>query len=71
MEEAWDMNSDHSPILLTLSNSIIQNEITPRMVNKFTDWKSFENYNFIHINLSVPLRSQELDNETGSFVKVV
>lgn len=42
IEEAWDMNSDHSSILLMLSDTIIQKETLPSLVNKNTDWGAFK-----------------------------
>lgn len=41
MEEGWDMNSDHSPIILTFCENIIRKENNPILVNKMTDWISF------------------------------
>lgn len=59
IEEAWDMDSDHSPILLTLSDSVIQKENPPSLTNKRTDWESFKIQLEEQINLSVPIRSEE------------
>lgn len=59
IEEAWDMNSDHSPILLTTSEEIIQKETPPRLVNRRTDWDSFRIELEASINLSVPLKTKE------------
>lgn len=70
IDEAWDMNSDHSPILLTLSDTVIQKENPPRLVNKMTDWQSFKLKLEECIDLAVPLRTAEqLDKETELFVK--
>lgn len=64
VDEAWDMNSDHSPILLTLSDTIIQKENAPRLTNRLTDWQSFRVNLENAINLSVSLRTTEqLDEE--------
>jgi endonuclease/exonuclease/phosphatase family metal-dependent hydrolase len=41
IEESHDLNSDHSPINLTLSDNIIQKEHNPVLVNRRTDWESF------------------------------
>lgn len=69
IEEAWDMNSDHSPILLTLSDTIIHKENTPRLTNRRTDWQSFRLDLEIAINLTAPMRSTEqLDEEVELFV---
>lgn len=69
VDEAWDMNSDHSPILLTLSDTIIHKENAPRLINRLTDWQSFRLDLENAINLSVPLRTEEqLDEEVELFV---
>jgi hypothetical protein len=41
IEESHDLNSDHTPILLTLSENIIQKESNTVLVNRCTDWESF------------------------------
>jgi len=69
IEESHDLNSDHSPILLTLSESIIQKENNPVLVNRHTDWKSFRQSLEDKINLIVPLRNEEqLDREVEKFL---
>ena len=42
IEESHDLNSDHTPIHLTLSENIIQKENNPVLVNRRTDWESLE-----------------------------
>jgi hypothetical protein len=70
VEEAWDLNSDHSPILLTLSDSIIKKEKTPALFNRLTDWQSFQIDLEKSVNLSVPLRTKEqIDEEVELLVK--
>lgn len=72
IEEGYDMNSDHSPTILTLSESIIEKEDTPRLVNKHTDWESFKIDLNDEIDLNVPLRnSEQLDLEVDMFVKAI
>ena len=53
------MNSDHTPIHLTLSENIIQKENNPVLVNRRTDWESFRQSLEEKINLMVPLRNEE------------
>lgn len=46
VEQVYDMNFEHNPILLTLSYSIIQNEPEPRLINKLQiNRKKTSNYN--------------------------
>jgi predicted house-cleaning noncanonical NTP pyrophosphatase (MazG superfamily) len=69
IEESHDLNSDHSPILLTLSENIIQKENNPVLVNKRTDCESFRQSLEEKINLMVPLRNEEqLDREVEKFL---
>lgn len=70
IEEGWDMNSDHSPIILTLSENVIKRENNPTLVNRLTDWESFKQTLEEKIDLSVPLRNeQQLDKEVEIFIK--
>ena len=43
VEEGFELNSDHSPINLTLSNNVIEKEHPPFLSNKNTDWNYFKN----------------------------
>ena len=63
------MNSDHTPILLVLSENTIQTESNPVLVNRRTDWESFRQSLEEKINLTVPLRNEEqLDREAEKLV---
>ena len=63
------MNSDHSPILQTLRENIIQKENNQVLVNRRTDWESFRQSLEEKINLMVPLRNEEqLDREVEIFL---
>ena len=42
IEEGVDLNSDHSPIYLTLSSTVIDKSIPPHLCNKYTDWSYFK-----------------------------
>lgn len=69
IEEGYDMHSDHSPIILTLSEKIIQKESNPSLVNKNTDWESFQFDLNNSINLKVPLKNkQQVDEEVAKFI---
>jgi len=63
------MNSDHSPILLTVSEYIIQREHHPILTNKYTDWKWFEIRLNERINLKASLQNREqVDEEIKQLV---
>lgn len=69
VEEGYDSSSDHSSILLTLSDKIITKEYSSRLTNKRTDWKGFQDELQNRIELMVPLRTKEqLNQELEKFV---
>ena len=59
IEDLLDLNSDHSPIVLTLSENIIMKPANPYLTNKWTDWESFRILLDQRIELAVPLQSEE------------
>jgi hypothetical protein len=72
IEDSYDLDSDHSPIIMTLSDKIIKKEANPTLTNKFTDWESFQSELNEKIQLSVPLRTtQQLDIETEKIVDLI
>lgn len=69
VEEGYHMNSDHSPIYLTLSEVIVHKEINPILTNKYTDWNSFQLDLENIINLRASLKTPEqLDSELRQFI---
>lgn len=72
VEDCYDLDSDHSPVILTLSDKIIQKEPNPTLVNKHTDWESFQIELNEKIQLNVPLRTaEELEKETEKIVELI
>ena len=70
IEDNLELNSDHTPIILTLSESIIQKQCNPVLVSKKTDWEGFRMTTEEMIQLSVPVQTEEqLDYEVEKFVK--
>lgn len=59
VSECFDLSSDHSPIISTISTTITKKEMPPNLVNKKTDFKKFEKYLNDHINLNIPLKSSD------------
>nr|XP_012234580.1 PREDICTED: RNA-directed DNA polymerase from mobile element jockey-like [Linepithema humile] len=69
IEDNLELSLDHSPIILTLSESIIQKPRNPVMVNKKTGWEGFRMTIEERIQLTVPLQTEEqLDFEVEKFV---
>lgn len=70
LEDSYDLSSDHSAVILNLSEKVIKKQSRPSLVNNSTDWNrfSFELENLI--NLRVQIRNEtQLDEEAELFVK--
>ena len=59
IEDNLELNSYHTPTVLTLSESIIQKPCNPVLVCKKTNWKGFRMTIEERIQLSVPLQTEE------------
>jgi hypothetical protein len=67
--EEFDLNSDHSPIVLTLSETIIKKGRNPTLSNNHTDWDMFQATLVNRINLRVAISTNdELEEEGQKFV---
>jgi hypothetical protein len=69
IEDSFDLSSDHSPIVLTLSENVIEREPNPVLCNKHTNWEHFRLLLEDRINLNVPLQNEwDIDKEVEHFV---
>lgn len=72
IDEVYDLNSDHSPMLLTICEHIITKDQNSVLINKLTDWDYF---NFLledTINMSAPLKTTDnLENEVYNFTSAI
>jgi len=67
--EEYDLDSDHSAIVLMLSETIIKNVRNPTLSNKHNDWGMFREKLVRRINLRVALTTtDELEDEVKKFV---
>jgi hypothetical protein len=57
--ENFDLDSDHTPVILTMSKNFIKKEPRLTLVNKKTDWVKFQEDISNNIQLKVPLRTIE------------
>jgi hypothetical protein len=58
-EENFDLDSDHTPVILTMSENVIKNKPNLTLLNKKTDWVKFQEDISNNIQLKVPLRAIE------------
>lgn len=69
VEENDDLSSDHSPIVLTLSDRIIQRPHNPVLANHKTNWEGFKQDICKRVELAIPLQTQEdVDREVEHLV---
>lgn len=70
VQDLQHLSSDHSPVLLTLSNYIVKGKTIPNLVNSKTDWIKFKQSLENRIVLNVPLQTEyQLDLETHKLVE--
>lgn len=69
IESNDDLSSDHSPVILTLSETIMQKENLPRLTNRRTNWDKFREKLELSIDLGSPLETTgQVDAEVEQFV---
>lgn len=72
MEDSHDFNSDHSAVILKLSENVVMKPTKPRLTNTSTDWLSFKHELDAKIDLSVPLSTfDELEIASEDFMKLI
>lgn len=59
VDTSLDLHSDHSPIILTVSSTVILKESPPVLCNKHTNWKYFRQLFDQNVSLKVSLKSPE------------
>lgn len=71
-EHCLDLNSDHSPVILTLSDSVITSDVPPRLTNPRTDWSKYQSFLTNNVCLTVLLKSpQQLESDIDSFASML
>jgi adenylate cyclase len=72
IEEGFDLNSDHSPKYLTITDKIITKDQNAVLTNKHTDWDYFNHLLESNINLTVPPKTaDQLERELNAFMTAI
>lgn len=72
IEASLDGSSDHTPVFLTLSTTILYKELKATLYNKYTDWESFKDLVNDKLNLKISLKSEDdIDTATKEFTSVI
>lgn len=53
----YDLSSDHSPVIITVSTEVLQTELPRRLTNKLTNWDQYRNLIEHFCQLQIPLRT--------------
>jgi hypothetical protein len=59
IKERFGLNSDHSPIYMTINDKIITKDGNPVLANKHKDWDYFNYFLESNINLSGQLKTAD------------
>jgi hypothetical protein len=72
IEPSYDLSSDHSPVLATISTTPIYIQLTPRLHNSRTNWNNYRTKINEEINLHISLKScTEVDESTNNFISLL
>lgn len=70
VEGIIDLTSDHTPVLMSLSATVIHKKKKQNLTNKFTDWDLFREKLEGAVDLKVSLKSNgELEQQTNTFIE--
>lgn len=60
---SYGLSSDHSPVVLNLSEEFLQTKMRTYLSSHYTDWQKFKRCVIENINLKIPLKSEADINE--------
>jgi hypothetical protein len=64
----WDLSSDHTPIITTLSSHVLCKPKTPGLITSKTDWTAFRTHIVERIKLNIKLKQpDDIDEAVHSF----
>lgn len=71
-KDYYDLSSDHSPVIVTLSCNALKTNIPTYLTNKTTNWLLFKNLMENNTHLDIPLRnSKDIDAALMNFNKTL
>jgi len=72
IEPSYDLSSDHSPVIATISISPIYKQHIPRLHNSRTNWKNYRTKLHEEINLHISLKGcTEVEEATNNFIDLL
>jgi hypothetical protein len=71
-EPSYDLSSDHSSVIATISTTPIYRQPTPRLHNSRTNWNNYRTKIHEKINLHISLKScTEVEVATNNFINLL
>lgn len=72
VESNYDLPSDHTPVIISMSTTVINKLPSPQLVSKNTNWTAFQSYLEENTNLNLRIKSPEdLDTAAQYFTTLV
>ena len=72
IEDSYDLSSDHSAVILNLSENIVRNPRKQSLTNSSTDWMSFKLELESKIIFPIAINTvDDLENISENFIKLV
>jgi hypothetical protein len=72
IQSSYDITSDHSPVIATLSISVIVRKPTPRLHNSETNWGTYRHIIQDKVNLSIKLKEHaDIELETNNLLSLL
>lgn len=69
---SYDLSSDHSPIIATISMVVINTKPIPKLHNRRTNWDEYRNKVQEAINLNITLKTpEEIDAALSTFINIL
>jgi hypothetical protein len=71
VESSFELSSDHSPVIATMSTYVISKPTMPTLIKKQTNWDSFCTYIEEHINLNLRIKEPNELEVTQYFTTLI
>jgi hypothetical protein len=72
IQASYDLTSDHTPIIVTISTTVMSRQPAPRLHNSKTNWVTYKNKLCDKADLAMQLKNREdVETATNNFISVL
>lgn len=72
VESIYELSSDHTPVVINLSTTVINKVPNPTLISKQTNWELFNEYIEANINPNMRIKNpEELDDAVEHFTSII